>query len=300
MRIGIIDVGSQSVLMFVTSYSKEQWIEPLDFAEVTKLGEGFKDNLITYKAAEQTIGLICKYKQIAKELNVKKLFLLGTMVLREAKNKKMFIDNLKKTCKLNINILSPYEEANYSFLGIIKKKNALIIDLGGGSCEFIYGNQGSMKQFFSLKIGSLILFNMYKEEMKAIDRYVKNKLSSIKLPSFDNYIAIGGTITTLASIKLNLQTYKPQLIEGTVLTYSDIERILKSILPLTKEERLRIKGLESGREEIITAGAKIYLSIMDYFDIDKFTLSTRGLRHGVAYAFYNNLPCIRRLNVNNI
>ncbi len=291
MICGIIDIGSNSVLLVVGDQGKII----LDLDSVTRLGEGLNSSKeLKPEAIKRTVTTVCKFKRIAEKYGAQKVLAVGTMALRMAENSKEFENSLLKECDLRVRILTGDEEARLSFRGAVESLDLAgkiaTSDIGGRSTEIAIGEDGNAEFVKSLDIGALTLmekFNIGTDPippdtlLEMID-FAGDKISEVlgKVQA-DHLVGIGGTITNLAAIKLKLESYDPDKVHGLKLSYGEISEIIYSLASLPLEDRKNTSGLQPERADTIIPGTAIVLGIMKTLEFNEITVSDRALRHAL-------------------
>ena len=298
-KIGVIDIGTNSMRMLVSQVQDGRILNSYKLLQTSRLGEGINQGKIPPQVIDKNIDYLRLFKESALDDGVEDIIVFGTSALRDAKNSGGFIQRVNRELNLSIKVLSGEEEAMIGFRGATYDlpKEAIIIDIGGGSTEFIVGNkEGEFSQVLSLKMGAVRFTEAYvkhdpimKEEIMAIEKAIANSIKEIG-PDFypigiKDIIGIGGTITSLVAIKQNLETYDTNKVHGSVLYRDDLKTFLERTLPLTLAERKRIKGLHPGRADIIIAGSLILKGIMTYLKMEKLLVSDRDNLEGMLYCY---------------
>ncbi len=293
MKLGVMDIGTNSVLMLIVNIKNSNNLNIIeDISVITKLGEDMKQGRIEDEKFRRTIDILCSLKERAERYGVDKILAFGTMVLRIARNSQDFIEEVKRRCQLNIEVISPSREAELTFRGVVHEieNHTLItlIDIGGGSTEFIKGKKKRIEKIESIDIGALTLKDkFFSDEPYSINEaieYVKEKVKPLKTWTRGSLlIGTGGTITTFAAIKHSLDPYDPSIVENTLLSLHEIREITKNLLLMERQERVKVKGLEKGRVDTIIPGGIILSTVMEELNHKEIRVSTRGLRYGVIY-----------------
>jgi len=302
MTIASIDIGSNTILLLITEYNtQENNIKTLaNFYESPRLSEGIRlgDNLRREKI-NSLIAVLNLYKQQIEKFNCEKVLAVATNTFRLISNCNEVINEIKKIFGWDIEIITGNEEARLTFLGSIfpTQNNMMknVIDIGGGSTEFIHGNISSIyfKKSFDIGVVSLTekFFSNYPPTEKEIihaSQYSKNIFSELAnnySGSFDT-IAVAGTPTTLSCIKQNVRVYNEIKVENSFLQLNDIETIVKELINLNKYQVLERYGqVVSGREDVLLAGCLILISLMKQININQVRVSAKGLRYGVVVDF---------------
>ena len=293
----VIDIGTTSIKLCIalTSNDPDGYFVIYDDMEITSLGKGLLENKeLEALPSEHSINTIQRFVAKAHEFSVDEIRAVGTAALRKAANAYDFCSRIYDTCGINVEILQGEREAQLSHSAAILYacgQDCLIFDIGGGSTEFVYTNNNEVIIRTSLNFGVLYIHEKHFLHEHIKDDSIRN--SSIEVannlhecglivPESDfKLIGIGGTITTMASIKLELSEYLPNKVNGTVLKMDDIESQIYRFQNLTPEERSKILGLHADRADIILAGACIVRAVMNYFHMTSVIVSTNGVRHAV-------------------
>lgn len=198
---------------------------------------------------------------------------------------------VKEDCDLNIEIISGEREAELSFMAVERDfgSDVLVIDIGGGSTEFIFKKDSNLN-LSSLELGSVTIQEKFgksdpisEKDFSAMKTFIKAKLDiTIQNPS-NKLVATAGTATTLAAMKLKLEKYNHSEVHGLALNKTDIEKIIEELRTRTIEERKKLPGLEPKRADVILPGSLILNSVIEKFGFKEVTVSDRGVRWGLIY-----------------
>jgi len=297
-RYAVIDVGSNSVLINIAEKDEKGVLKTvLDSSVITKLGEGLKETgVIKQEGMERTIPALRDFMGKVKEHKVKAVAAIGTMVLREAKNSKEFIERVEKELDLKIQVISGEEEARMSHLAVVaglgvKDEDIVIFDIGGGSTEFIFSKGYEISKRFSINVGALILTDRFlksdpvkKEELDRLLAYLDETFGKIEFPEkVDRVVGTGGNVTSITAVKFQLAQYDPDIVQGATLERSEAERQLDLYLSKRVEERRSIVGLQPERRDTILGGAAILCFLMKRLGAGSVLVSDRGIRHGLMF-----------------
>jgi exopolyphosphatase/guanosine-5'-triphosphate,3'-diphosphate pyrophosphatase len=167
-RIATIDLGTNTILLLVVELSGDGAFRVLtDRAEIARFGEGVdRTRSLSAAGVERALEVLREYLHTCRNLGVDEIAAAGTSALRDALNAKNFLGRLKHELKLDLRVLSGREEAAYSYLAVqkglhIEAKNVLVVDVGGGSTEFIWASDGKLHGLASLDLGSVRLTERY-------------------------------------------------------------------------------------------------------------------------------------------
>lgn len=301
MIIASIDIGTNTVLLLIaeadTSLKQIKTIR--NFYEIPRIGKGLiPRGDIQEENIQKLISTLRNYKRIINYFKCEKILITGTKALRTAKNSNAIIDRIKVDLDLEINIITGEEEAELSFLGAVfenQDKNNLVIDIGGGSTEIIYGLTNKIEFKRSFDVGVVSLTEKYfkhdpplLEELLDLKKNVIQNMQELEKFNLTTYesIAIAGTPTTLACMKMNLKEYDEDKIEGSFLHLNEINKLIETLVPLSsKEIKSTYRSIVEGREDLILTGSILLASIMELLGIQKVKVSSKGIRYGAIVKY---------------
>jgi exopolyphosphatase/guanosine-5'-triphosphate,3'-diphosphate pyrophosphatase len=292
-----IDIGTNTILLLLAEVEDGK-IRPLFEKEaVARLGQGLhKSGMLSEEAMERGAGILADYLERCREFGAEKTFAVGTSALREAKNSDDFLAMAKERLGLTIDVISGGEEARLSFLAVSmdlreRKKLVLVVDIGGGSTEFILGRGDRIIQWMSLPLGSVRFAEQFllsdpvrEEEWMGLETEIRKLLLAIPQPEEAlRLTAVGGTATTLASVEQGLDRFIPEKIHHFVLKRGSLKKQLDLYRSKTIDERKEIPGLPPNRADVIPAGGAILYLIMETLRCPSVMISSHGVRYGVLY-----------------
>jgi exopolyphosphatase/guanosine-5'-triphosphate,3'-diphosphate pyrophosphatase len=301
MRVASIDIGTNTILLLIAEVEGER-VNPLfEMETVVRLGEGIQKNRILMNGAmDRGFQTLSQYLERCQAMEVQKFFAVGTSALREAKNSEVFLKLVKEKLNLSIEVISGEEEAQLSFLAVAKdlmdlKIPILVVDVGGGSTEFILGRGNQVCQWISLPLGSVRFTEQFlrsdpihKEEWDKMEKRVRKLL--VDIPHSVNplsMVAVGGTATTLASVEQGLEEFIAEKIHHFVLKKEALKNQLLLYRSRTIEERKKIPGLPAARADVILAGGAILYLGMEELKCPSVLISCHGVRYGLIYERLN-------------
>jgi len=298
MKLASIDVGTNSVKLLVADVENQQISNILaERVEITRLGKGVdKTGELLQEAMDGTLRVIEDFKRDAESLEAREIIAVATSAMREARNRDAFIQKVMDRTGIKLQVISGDEEAELSFAGVcsdplLRSKRLIIADVGGGSSEFIVGQDGKIDNRFSINTGCVRLTEEFLHsdpiDPTELQMALQNIISSlysrlIEIPMDDRYlVGVGGTITALAAIHQNMLAPASSAIHRYVLLRDEIIRLLTYLRRMTLEDRKKVPGLPPERADIIVAGAAVFSAILDILRVKEITVSARGLRYGV-------------------
>lgn len=294
MNIASIDIGTNTILLLIAKVDNNNIIPLLNEYRMPRIGSGINESGYI---SESKIDLLCKilneYKVICTQFNCSLIFPFATQAMRMAKNQQMIVDKVYAETGLQINVISGEKEAELSFLGGIPDKNeneSILIDIGGGSTEVIYGDKSLIKFKKSFKFGVVTLTEKYltkipysKTEILNLTDFIKNNIHIPKEISYNTQIhAVSGTPTSLSCMQQNVKEYSDDIVENKLLKLKDINELIDILSTLTPNQaKEKFGAVLNGREDVILTGAIILQVFLKLVGADKVIVSTKGLRYGI-------------------
>ena len=290
MKLAAIDIGTNSMRLLICDYINGQIINRKKFVNTTRIGKGVDENgFIREEVLKINLDALKEYYEISKKEGCKEIYCIGTCALRDSKNGDDFVKRAKLECNVNVEIISGNEESSLGFLGVLKGADAdnndiLVIDIGGGSTEFVFGNINEIKFAKSENIGALRMtekflttdiVDNYEFDMmsKFIEDDINYTIEYLKQNKISKIVGIGGTITSLSAMNQELEVYSMEKIHNSVVSIDDIKKILQNLKNMTLNDKKTLKGLQSKRADIITAGVEILHIIMKKLEQYEITVS---------------------------
>jgi exopolyphosphatase / guanosine-5'-triphosphate,3'-diphosphate pyrophosphatase len=306
-KIASIDIGSNTVrLLILESTGNAEFNLLVSKINITRLGEGMDtQGKLAKNRMEATLQVLAKFRQTCLENGDPPLFSVATSAVREASNGHEFVHQAKKETGIDIKIIPWEEEARLTLEGVFWKipdnnRKVVTLDIGGGSTEFILSQGKEISSFCSTSLGVVRLTEKFisrhpidEKEFLSLKNHLQKELQAVKkkLSTFRPELLIGtaGTVTTLSALKNNIYPYDPEKIHASVFSREDAESILTDLKRKSLSERLAMKPLEPGREDLIIAGTTIVLETMRLFDCETLTVSEYSLREGIILKAVNSI-----------
>src|SRR2546422_2377725 len=302
VRRAVIDVGTNSVKLLVAEVSGLV-IRPLfERSEQTRLGSGFYEtHRLRPAAIERTARAVADFAAEAAEWEALTIRVIATSAARDAVNQDELLAAITRVSGLRVDVVAGEQEADWAFRGVVSDpafadRPLLIVDVGGGSSEFILG-EGQHQHFrHSLRLGTVRLLEQVRPsdlptpaEWRRCRVAMKDILESEIAPALGpklktytrrevQFVGTSGTTSILARIELGLARFDRDRIEGTRLSRDQVKFQRKRLWRLPLAERKAIVGLPAGRADVILTGVAIYEAIMERFGIADLPVSTRGRR----------------------
>ena len=299
-KIGVIDIGSNSMRLIVVEINKDQSFRIIDeLKESVRLGMDISENgdLSEFRI-DKAIDALFHFKNLSTSLGADELIVVATEAVRKAPNKNLFLEKVKKELDIDIRVLSGKEEAYYNYVGAINTldiSNALIMDIGGASTEVILVNNRKLKDSISLPFGAINLTSKFnvtnaldnETEDKLIE-FLRNNYSKIDwLTDINNIplIGIGGTMRNISKISRKKNNYPLDLTHNYYMEANEVTQIYNIVKCKDSEKRRKIKGLSKDRADIFLGAIAAIETLIEFCNIDNIYISGSGLREGLVYDY---------------
>ena len=307
IRRAVIDVGTNSVKLLVADVAGAEIHPVCEESKQTRLGQGFYEtHRLLPEAIANTAQAVAAFVGQSQSLQARQLRVIATSAARDAVNAQDLIAAIEREAHQRLEIISGEQEADWAFLGVttdpaLAQVPLLLLDVGGGSTEFILGC-GAHKHFRqSFPIGTVRLLETLPlsdpprpEEFAAMRQWVRNfiaeKVRPALTPALERetqhqaaqppmlLVGTGGTTTILARMEAKLETFDRAGIENTRLSRDRLRWHTEHLWSLPLAQREEIVGLPRKRADVILTGMIIYEAVMAQFGFAELRVSTRGLR----------------------
>lgn len=306
MRLASIDIGTNTILMLIADISDNGSLSVVrDEHFIARLGKGVDEKgLIQQETFTRVHDILQHLKAITNSEGVEHIIACGTSALRDAINRKEFIEFIKKQLSIEIKVISGNKEAELTYLGAISdnyqgisSKEFAVLDIGGGSTELIIGTGSNITYANSIDIGSVRLTERILKTNPPNLLALKNSIILVQenlkfippISSKTTLIGVAGTLTTLASLDLRLAKFDRNMINRHILRSDAIERIFQELIPLTLEQIKSYPQIHPERADILLAGIIILKEVLNKLNLYQIIVSDRGLRYGLLIDYANIL-----------
>jgi exopolyphosphatase/guanosine-5'-triphosphate,3'-diphosphate pyrophosphatase len=295
-KIASIDIGSNTLRLLIAEKTETGFVPIWRDREIVRLGRGFyPDRCISPETIEAALRVLKRFKSRIDEQGACPVRSAATGVLREARNVRSFLKRVQEEIGLEITVISGQEEAGVMAAGVLSAikpglGKGCFFDIGGGSTEFVFLDQGEMQDRVSLPLGVVGLTERFlasdppaageSEDLIACCQKILRKNLS-KSDKLEFLVGTAGTVTTLAAMVKGLSVYDPDQINGTILTRELLSKLARNLSGLPQAEKAQLPGLDPGRADIIFSGLLLVLEILDVFSKDDFQVSDAGLLEGL-------------------
>jgi exopolyphosphatase / guanosine-5'-triphosphate,3'-diphosphate pyrophosphatase len=298
-KVAVVDIGTNSTRLLVAEVEDGRVTELERRTTVTRLGEGLEaSGRLSSAAIARVSDALAEYRETIDRLGAERVMAVATSAMRDADNGPQFRDEIMRRFGIEARTISGDEEARLTFLGATAGRDpggeALVIDIGGGSTEYVTGRPGRDPDFHvSTRMGSVRhterhlhgdppapaeLAALAEDARSVVEADVPAEVRERVVAG----IAVAGTATSLAAIDQELDPYDPDKVHGYRLPRASCERLVTRLAALTVDERRGLPGLHPDRAPTIVAGAVILLESMRAFGLDEIEVSENDILHGAA------------------
>ncbi len=311
-RLAAIDIGTNTILLLIADVlvpknpEHQHVIQKVLASELrfARLGEEIRKNLaFKPEAMQRARKILTEYKSLCDKFSVNKIIAVGTSASRNAKNAKEFYSEIKKDLQIEVKIIPGTVEAKLSFLGGLlpnqDPNKYAVMDIGGGSTEFVYLGADKKLKAQSFETGCVTIAEKCLKGETYTPQSLQEMENDLKAtwPKMDpevkeniakkEWVAVAGTPTTLAGVMQNLNEFEEEKLDGHILERCLVADMYESLALQSLGQRKKTPLITEGRADVIVSGSAILLTAMEYFDKESVIVSSRGLRHGVVQ--YPNL-----------
>jgi exopolyphosphatase/guanosine-5'-triphosphate,3'-diphosphate pyrophosphatase len=297
-RYAAIDIGSNSVRMLAAETGPGPVKILAAERQVTRLGASvFQNGRISHEALDFVAETLAKMAQIYRKLDVIAVRAVATSAVRDAGNQDEFLGRAAQALGAPVEIISGQEEARLIHLGVQSRwpqadKRVLIIDVGGGSAEFILSDHGVMLEAFSKPLGSVRLTEVFLKNdpptplelhrmLESIDEKLAAPLRRVGPGPFDRVIATSATAAAIVCAVNRVGRSRRDEADRFKATLPQIRNLYRKVRSLTLAERSKIQGFGPRRAELIVAGTAVFLRALELFQRPSMHYSAAGVRDGI-------------------
>jgi len=296
--ISSIDIGTNTILMATLDFAEDGSVRVLsDEHGIARLGKGVDaSRRILPETFDRVAGYLDRYREIARSLGATTVVAFGTSALRDAVNRQEFIDAMTERTGIPLRVLEGNEEAVLTFRGALFglvpfDGECAVLDIGGGSTELALGQpDGVVTQEASLDIGAVRITERFllsappsAQSLHDARRWADKVVSGFfPIPSRARLIGVAGTVTTLGALSARLEQFDADVLNGYRLTAGTVAEWLDRLSTMSHDAIRALHAVHPDRADILLGGVVILDATMRRLGFQEITVSTRGLRYGMA------------------
>ena len=302
-RVAAIDCGTNSIRLLIADISGGKFKEVLRDMEIVRLGQGVDENKSFHPdAINRTLAAVEKFKNQLAGKGVEKIRFCATSATRDAANRDLFIDGVRQILGVEVEVIPGEEEARLSFNGATKEllqsdAPFLVVDIGGGSTEFVYGNK-EVEFAKSVDIGCVRMSERHLKSQPVemsqvaqaiidIDKAIAQAAAVVPISTAKTLVAVAGTATTIAAAALELETYDRYAIHLSRIPAEKVHKVSAAFQAITKSDISKLGFMHPGRVDVITAGSLVLSRVMAATGATEFVASESDILDGMAWSLIN-------------
>lgn len=285
MRVAAIDCGTNSIRLLIADVSADshggQSLRDVHREmRVVRLGQDVDvTGALAPEALVRTFAAVDAYATIIAANAVERVRFVATSATRDASNRDEFVAGIKERLGIEPEVVSGAQEAALSFSGAVSvlpalgTKKVLVVDLGGGSTEFVVGDGKGVLNALSTNMGCVRFTERYlqadpptAEQIAVAEAAVQEKLAEVlavvPLADIDEVVGVAGSITTITAHALGLASYQSEAIHAAVVPLEKVDAAASSLLSMTRVQRAELGFMHPGRVDVIGAGALIWRTVL--------------------------------------
>jgi exopolyphosphatase/guanosine-5'-triphosphate,3'-diphosphate pyrophosphatase len=299
MRVAIVDIGTNSTRLLIADVDRASGTvtDLLRKSRVTRLGAGVDSGgELSAEAVERTCAVLADYRELIDRHECEANLAVLTSAVRDAANGEDFTARVRRDYGLDARVLSGDEEAQLTFLGAMSDREpdlepTVVIDIGGGSTEFVVGHDHTAGFHVSLQAGVVRMSERHIHSDPPAPAELQDLAHDTRaiflegLPAAErapvtSAIAVAGTATSAAAIELELDPYDPARVHRHLLQLATVELLLARLADMTEAQRRDVVGLHPDRAPTIVAGMILLSEAMRAFELDSVEVSEHDILRG--------------------
>ena len=300
MRLAGIDCGTNSIRLLIGEVDDGQLRDVVREMRIVRLGEGVDaTGRLAPAALARTFEAAREYASMIREAGVNGVRFVATSASRDAENSDEFADGIAEILGVEPEVISGGEEASLSFLGATRSLSglaepALVVDIGGGSTEFVLGDQQPIASI-SVDMGCVRMAERHIQadpptagELSAIRADVRALLDraakQVSIEQAQCLVGLAGTVTTVAALALDLDQYRPEIIHGARISAQQVYSVADRLAAMTHDQRAALPVMHPGRVDVIVSGSVVLAEIVRAVGLPQVIASEHDILDGILWS----------------
>ena len=302
-RLAAIDIGSNAIRMVIAEFSPRGLISLRKYRIPIRLGSDvFEKGKISGKNMKAAARAFEKFREVAQKAGVHRIRAVGTSALRESKNRASFVELARRKSGIKIEVIDGVEEARLIHTAVAKELHleghrSLLIDIGGGSVELTFSDNGLMSSTQSFPFGTVRTLDLMKKKnlqesqlnlvignfISPLTHFIQSQISEQKI---DFAVGTGGNLEALGKLKSSLLKKNSK----GVLSFSELSEMIEKLRAMTIRERITKLEMRPDRADVIVPAALVVQTVMRQAGIEKILIPYVGVKDGLLWSLVKNAP----------
>jgi exopolyphosphatase / guanosine-5'-triphosphate,3'-diphosphate pyrophosphatase len=304
-RVAAIDCGTNSIRLLVADVDGDRLTDVVRRMEIVRLGEGVdRSGRLSDAGLRRTFAALDDYATVIRRHDVERIRMVATSATRDAANRSVFVDGVVTRLGVAPEVVTGDEEAALSFDGATRELRGgtggfpapyLVCDIGGGSTEFVLGDEDGMRSARSVDVGCVRLTERHlhddpptAEQVESARRDVRRALADVRqavdVQAARTLVGLAGSVTTVVALALGLDRYRPERIHHARVDAAAVHRVATSLLSMARAERAALPVMHPGRVDVIGAGALVLDAVVDDLGVGELVASEHDILDGIAFS----------------
>lgn len=300
-RVAAIDCGTNAVRLLIADVDRSGLRERVRLMRIVRLGEGVdRTGEFAPAALDRTFEALEEFARIIAEHGADRTRFVATSASRDASNREAFVTGVEQRLGVTPEVITGHEEARLSFAGAVRglpvgrvQPPALVVDIGGGSTEFVLGVDAP-KHATSVDIGCVRMTERHlwsdpptPAEVRAaradIEAAVAVAAESVPLAEASTLVGLAGSVTTVAAMAMDLDRYDATRLHGAVIGAGQVTQVTDRLVAMTRIERAALPYMHPGRVDVIAGGSLILQAVMTAGGFGEVVVSETDILDGIVY-----------------
>jgi exopolyphosphatase/guanosine-5'-triphosphate,3'-diphosphate pyrophosphatase len=303
-RVAALDCGTNSLRLLIADVHASSMSDVVRRMEIVRLGEGVdRTGRLSREALDRTFVVLDGYAEQIRSHGVDAVRMVATSATRDASNRDEFVAGVRARLGVDPEVVTGEEEAALSFLGATRELQHdsgvaspyLVVDIGGGSTEFVLGDSSGPIAARSVDVGCVRMTERHlhddpptQAEVDAARRDIVDAInrvrSTVPIEQAETLIGLAGSVTTVVALALGLPEYDAQRIHHARVVAADVRRVTDELLAATKEQRAAMSVMHPGRVDVIGGGALVLDAVMTEGRFADVVASEHDILDGIAFS----------------
>jgi len=301
-RVAAVDCGTNSIRLLVADIDGDTLTDVARLMEIVRLGEGVdRTGRFAAAALERTFAACRRYAEVVEETKAERVRFVATSASRDVANRDEFVAGVRAALGVDPEVISGTEEAELSFVGATRellgggyKTPFLVVDIGGGSTEFVLGGT-TVQAAQSVDVGCVRMTERHLHDdpptarqvvaaRDDIEAAIARAAETVPIKAAATLVGLAGSVTTVAAMALDLPAYLPERIHRSTISAAEVRSVAERLLGMSHDERAALPFMHPGRVDVIGAGALILACVVDGADADEVLVSEHDILDGIAWS----------------